>query len=272
MYSRLAEGNAGPPDQPSNPLQSFCRQDPRGGSRSSVPAELDQLWDHIRNELRRETPDFKFHIWLEPLELAGRPTASTLYVRAPDHMRTWVAERYLPLLRQAAGTGFDRARDVEIVGTRMVASRRGARARRAQSSHGDGLNPKYTFEQFVIGEGNRFAHAAALAVAELPAPGLQPALPPRPARARQDAPAPRDRQLRPALRRRAARPLRDRRGVHERRSSTPSASGDTGLSRSASAAPTSCCSTTSSSSPTRPRPRRSSSTPSTRCSTPGASS
>jgi chromosomal replication initiator protein len=36
------------------------------------------------------------------------------------------------------------------------------------------LNPKYTFEQFVIGEGNRFAHAAALAVAELPAQAYNP--------------------------------------------------------------------------------------------------
>ena len=36
------------------------------------------------------------------------------------------------------------------------------------------LNPKYSFEQFVIGEGNRFAHAASLAVAELPAQAYNP--------------------------------------------------------------------------------------------------
>ena len=38
----------------------------------------------------------------------------------------------------------------------------------------DQLNPKYTFDQFVIGAGNRFAHAAALAVAELPAHSYNP--------------------------------------------------------------------------------------------------
>ena len=37
-----------------------------------------------------------------------------------------------------------------------------------------GLNPKYTFEQFVIGDANRFAHAAALAVAESPAQAYNP--------------------------------------------------------------------------------------------------
>jgi chromosomal replication initiator protein len=44
----------------------------------------------------------------------------------------------------------------------------------APSSRHSGLNPKYTFQQFVIGEGNRFAHAAALAVAELPAQAYNP--------------------------------------------------------------------------------------------------
>ena len=46
------------------------------------------------SDLRGETPDFKFQIWLEPLEPAA--WTGTLYVRAPEHIRTSVRERYLP--------------------------------------------------------------------------------------------------------------------------------------------------------------------------------
>ena len=166
------------------PFEQSFRTRPPGGSRLSVPAQLDQLWDDIRDELRRETPDFKFHIWLEPLELAA-VAAKTLYVRAPEHIRTSVAERYLPLLRRAAAQPLrPRMRSSRSSGRRGRAPPR-TRPRRAarRPPRGERLNPKYSFEQFVIGEGNRFAHAAALAVAELPGPGLQPALPARPPRA-----------------------------------------------------------------------------------------
>jgi chromosomal replication initiator protein len=139
-----------------------------------VPAHPDQLWDDIRNELRRETPDFKFHIWLEPLELAA-VRGHTLYVRAPDHIRTSVTERYLPLLRRAAAACFDSHAVVEIVDGAWQPTAEGPGEPSAPpAAVQPGLNPRYTFEQFVIGAGNRFAHAAALAVAELPSQAYNP--------------------------------------------------------------------------------------------------
>jgi chromosomal replication initiator protein len=140
-----------------------------------VPVQLDQIWDEIREELRRETPDFKFHIWLAPLELAA-VRGRTLYVRAPDHIRTSVSERYLPLLRRAAVARFDRGALIEIVDTawRPPAADSDGQVAAPGGQGVNRLNPKYTFEQFVIGAANRFAHAAALAVAELPAQAYNP--------------------------------------------------------------------------------------------------
>jgi chromosomal replication initiator protein len=145
-----------------------------------LPPHPDEIWDDIRAELRRETPDFKFHIWLDPLELAGI-RAKTVYVRAPEHIRTSVTERYLPQLRRAAATSFDERAIVEVVGSDWTPPAADApagpgerHAAGASTRHRDRLNPKYAFDQFVIGAGNRFAHAAALAVAELPGHSYNP--------------------------------------------------------------------------------------------------
>ena len=97
----------------------------RRGRDCPCPNRLDEIWDDIREELRSETADFKFHIWIEPLELAA-VHGRTLYIRAPEHIRTSVAERYLPLLRRAAQRRFDERATVEVVGAewRAPAERR----------------------------------------------------------------------------------------------------------------------------------------------------
>ncbi len=137
--------------------------------------QLEPIWDRVRAELRREVPDFKFHIWLEPLELAG-VDSDTLFVRAPDHIRTWVRDRYLPLLREAAARAHSPNATIEIVDEQWTApATAGSHAPAAAApAPGAALNPKYTFEQFVIGKGSHFAHAAALSVAEQPGHAYNP--------------------------------------------------------------------------------------------------
>jgi chromosomal replication initiator protein len=137
--------------------------------------ELDSVWDAVQRELRSEVTEVTFHIWLQPLEPAAL-LGGTLFVRAPDHIRTWVEERFRPLIATAARRAGSALRGVEVVDADWqtpTASPAGAITGDAQQAS-TGLNPRYTFDQFVICDGNRLGHAAALAVAEMPAQAYNP--------------------------------------------------------------------------------------------------
>jgi chromosomal replication initiator protein len=144
------------------------------GRRDSLPEDLNTTWDTIRSEIREAVTDFTFHVWLEPLAAAGRD-GDTLYIRAPDHVRGWVRERFSPMLDRAAAHALGGRARVQLVDESWEAPTRAELPPQpANGPASTGLNPKYTFEQFVICDGNRFAHAAALAVAELPGQAYNP--------------------------------------------------------------------------------------------------
>ena len=132
--------------------------------------QVEAIWESVRAEVRRDVPDFTFHIWLSPLELAA-VRGHTLFVRAPDHVRTLVRDRYCSLLGEAARRAFTPSAVVEIVDCEWQPEPAGVAAGEPAESY---LNPKYSFGQFVIGEENRFAHGAALAVAETPGQTYNP--------------------------------------------------------------------------------------------------
>ncbi len=141
---------------------------------TAASKDLQDDWDAVTLALRREVTDFTFHIWLEPLAPAGR-VGGTLFVTAPDHIRTWVEESFLPLLRRAA-SGAIGTREVRIVDAawKPPPEREPARAGAPAGGPRSGLNPSYTFGHFVICDGNRLAHGAALAVAEQPGQTYNP--------------------------------------------------------------------------------------------------
>src|SRR3954470_7408564 len=150
------------------------RGTPRARGPFTAPEDLETTWDRTREEMRAEVTDFIFHVWLEPLKPAGK-VGDKLFISAPGHVRGWVRERYGDLLRTAATRVNGRRVEIELVDENWEPPAAAAEpaARRSPASN-VGLNPKYTFEQFVICEGNRFAHAAALAVAEMPGQAYNP--------------------------------------------------------------------------------------------------
>jgi chromosomal replication initiator protein len=138
----------------------------------ALPAQPDATaaWHAIKAELQRLVSESAYDIWLAPVQLDSF-NGEVLLLRAPPATEQWVAGRFGPLVercaRQVLGSqvrvSFGRERDTADDEPLL-----------ATGGNTTGLHPRYRFEQFIIGEGNRLAHAAALAVAELPGHAYNP--------------------------------------------------------------------------------------------------
>ena len=165
------------------PRASFLRV-LRGGRRGVAEAPLcsnevpearendgpERVWATVRSELERSLPAATFDLWIDPLKAAGAQ-AETLYLTGPDRVRTWVERRYLGSLEEAlrrTGSSFDRIQLVD------PPSRPSPGAGTSRVAEPVPVNSSHEFDRFVIGPGNRFAHAAALAVAEAPGEAYNP--------------------------------------------------------------------------------------------------
>jgi chromosomal replication initiator protein len=162
-------------------------------------AELEHIWSRVAGGLVQAVEEPVFRIWLEPL----RPVElqdTRLTIEAPAQTCNWVRERFGRVLQTtvAAVLGPEAMVDVVAAGAAGAsaaasggAGARGTEERAAPPAHSglafsrpapgqqtaEGLaaiNPKLTFDQFVIGDSNRLAHAAALTVGELPAQAYNP--------------------------------------------------------------------------------------------------
>ncbi len=140
----------------------------------------NELWSAALTALERRYSKPMFEMWLKPIRaIAMDENEIVLSVQSP-FARDWVenrlkgdiAEVLLELLGEPIALRFVVAAEAVAVAADALAPTT-PRAAADDLRHGN-LNPRYTFEEFVVGNSNRFAHAASQAVAEAPARAYNP--------------------------------------------------------------------------------------------------
>ena len=147
-----------------------------------------RAWETVLSQLKSKVSDQVFETWLRPLRFVSREGSLILVATPHKFFKQWIEENYMPQLEEAARKELGKNVSVEIVvgseeegeGERTVHASDlsldgGVEAKPAKPRmHNGELNPRYTFDRFVVGAGNQFAHAACFAVANDPAKSYNP--------------------------------------------------------------------------------------------------
>ena len=141
----------------------------------SIELTAEGLWSEVSSRLRGALNETTYRTWFNHVE--GLELRDDEFVLAVpnDFTRDWIEGHFIGLISAAVGdaTGRERRIQLAVTESRTGSAPRPSRHSGVSRSVSD-MNPKYTFDSFVIGSSNRFAHAAALAVAEAPAQAYNP--------------------------------------------------------------------------------------------------
>jgi chromosomal replication initiator protein len=147
--------------------------------------DLMNLWDEVLARIESKVNRHSFYTWFRPttfVTFAG----STLTVRVPNELfKDWLTKHYSGVITEAMGeikranVSVNFVADTQPEGVPIQLNADEAAALETEPAQAAapgpaGLNPRYTFDTFIVGPSNQFAHAACRAVAEAPSRSYNP--------------------------------------------------------------------------------------------------
>jgi chromosomal replication initiator protein len=140
------------------------------------------LWDGVLQTVEKELSEANFKTWFKETGIVRKDDGGVIVVGAPNRMiRDWIAEKYNTIILRSLREQDISVRNVDYIVAKITTIRK-SHQEKPQSAQSpslpiqelfidkrDNLNPRYTFESFVVGPFNQLAHAAALAVINNPA-------------------------------------------------------------------------------------------------------
>lgn len=141
---------------------------------------LEEIWNRCLSNIEKKVGPSIFELWFKPIKLVQMKEQNALLEVPNRFFKEWIEDYYPALLQESLEgiTGhtvalkFKISEKVDAEIKKMDARLEGRKQRLA--SKGIYLNPKYTFENFITGPSNQFAHAAAMAVADGPGSSYNP--------------------------------------------------------------------------------------------------
>ncbi len=157
------------------------------------PAPLQtSLWETVKCDLKELFPDDVFQMWFQPMTCLDAGEDSLILGVPNDFAAIWIHDNYLDLISQRVRIATGRMVNVSLKKLENAANASGSRPPMADAKSkpvpakrpgvryderlaaAGSLNPRNTFETFVVGANNQLAHAASLAVAQAPAQAYNP--------------------------------------------------------------------------------------------------
>lgn len=139
--------------------------------------EITEIWEQVMSNIQPRLDHETFEIWQQSVHPLGFHR-NTLFIEVPNNFyRDWLVSHYAPTIKTTLQEITRHDVEIQFLPADEVRESLLKRIRTTTScpeSDTYHLNPRYTFDSFVVGNSNRFAHAAALAVAKSPAKAYNP--------------------------------------------------------------------------------------------------
>lgn len=156
---------------------------------ATMPITAENIWASAQQSLREMLNQDIYHLWFAPLRASALDEESITLEVANDFCEVWLKDNYLGLLRDVLAQASGLNLQVKFrVGTTTITPKHPpslppARLERKEDAEPADrnsavretpFNPKNTFDTFVVGNNNTFAHAAAMAVSQAPGKSYNP--------------------------------------------------------------------------------------------------
>lgn len=151
-----------------------------------MPENHKKLWNDACRHLKETLPKDIFEKWIAVIQCRSIQEDKAVLVVGNDFYHSWLEEHYLPLIKKALAVvsgqtydleltvDYDLEKEIEDTDPVKEKKRSILPPKRTPQEVKTNLNQNYTFDSFVVGPSNQFAHAAAMASAQSPSRAYNP--------------------------------------------------------------------------------------------------